>query len=59
MPPPCNISRAGRGLLGENGWELSYRLAFDLELNWAECEYLTGNLASAEERLSALSAFAH
>jgi PAS domain S-box-containing protein len=47
---------AGRGLLGENGWELSYRLTFDLELNWAECEYLTGNLASAEERLSALSA---
>ena len=47
---------AGRGLLGENGWELSYRLAFDLELNWAECEYLTGNLASAEERLSTLSA---
>jgi PAS domain S-box-containing protein len=46
---------AGRGLLGENGWELSYRLTFDLELNWAECEYLTGNLASAEERLSTLS----
>jgi PAS domain S-box-containing protein len=47
---------AGRGLLGEDGWELSYRLTFDLELNCAECEYLTGNLASAEERLSALSA---
>ena len=45
---------AGRGLLGD-GCELSCRLAFDLELNWAECEYLTGNLASAEERLSALS----
>ena len=42
-------------MLGENGWELSYRLTFDLELNWAECEYLTGNLASAEERLSTLS----
>jgi PAS domain S-box-containing protein len=47
---------AGRGLLGENGWELSYRLAFDIELNGAECEYLTGSLASAEERLSTLSA---
>jgi len=46
---------AGQGLLAGNGWELSYRLTFDLELNWAECEYLTGNLASAEERLSALS----
>ena len=30
-------------------------LTFDLELNWAECEYLTGELASAEERLSVLS----
>jgi PAS domain S-box-containing protein len=46
---------AGRGLLWENGLELTSRLAFDLELNWAECEYLTGDLASAEERLSALS----
>jgi PAS domain S-box-containing protein len=46
---------AGRDLLGENGWELNYRLTFDLELYWAECEYLTGNLASAEERLSTLS----
>jgi PAS domain S-box-containing protein len=50
---------AGRGLLADNGWELNYRLAFDLELNWAECEYLTGNLASAEERLSVLSVRAH
>ena len=32
-----------------------YRLAFDLELNRAECEYLTGELASAEKRLAALS----
>ena len=48
----CSV---GRGLLGEDGWELNYRLVFDLELNWAECEYLTGNLASAEERLSVLS----
>jgi PAS domain S-box-containing protein len=46
---------AGRDLLGENGWELNYRLTFELELYWAECEYLTGNLASAEERLSSLS----
>jgi predicted ATPase len=46
---------AGRLLLAENGWERYYRLAFDLELNRAECEYLTGELASAEERLSVLS----
>jgi len=45
----------GRTLLGETGWEQCYRLAFDLELNWAECEYLTGALASAEGRLAMLS----
>jgi PAS domain S-box-containing protein len=45
----------GYGLLGENDRTQRARLAFDLELNWAECEYLTGRLASAEERLSVLS----
>jgi PAS domain S-box-containing protein len=45
----------GRALLGENSWEQCYELAFDLELNLGECEYLTGDLASAEERLSLLS----
>jgi PAS domain S-box-containing protein len=46
---------AGRALLGETGWERCYRLTFDLELHWAECEYLIGELASAEERLARLS----
>ena len=46
---------AGRALLAENGWDRRHRLIFELELNWAECEYLTGKLALAEERLSALS----
>jgi PAS domain S-box-containing protein len=46
---------AGRALLAENGWERCYRCTFDLEFNLAECEYLTGRLASAEERLSMLS----
>ena len=45
----------GYGLLGESDREQKSQLAFDLELNWAECEYLTGRLASAEERLSVLS----
>ena len=45
----------GYGLLGESDREQTSQLAFDLELNWAECEYLTGRLASAEERLSVLS----
>jgi PAS domain S-box-containing protein len=45
----------GYGLLAENDPGQRTRLAFDLELNLAECEYLTGRLASAEERLSVLS----
>jgi PAS domain S-box-containing protein len=45
----------GRALLTDTGWEHRYRLTFDLELNWAECDYLTGDLPSAEERLAALS----
>ena len=35
---------AGRALLAENEWERCYQLTFDLELNSAECEYLTGEL---------------
>lgn len=46
---------SGRALLRENGWERHYRLTFDLELQWAECEYLTGQLSEAEERLAVLS----
>ncbi|MEA2712111.1 MAG: hypothetical protein QOK27_72, partial [Gemmatimonadales bacterium] len=45
----------GRLLLGEKGWEQCYQLTFDLELNRGECEYLTGESAAAEERLSQLS----
>ena len=46
---------AGRTLLGENAWEECNQLTFQIELNHAECEYLTGKLALAEEHLSALS----
>ncbi|WNC95492.1 AAA family ATPase (plasmid) [Paraburkholderia sp. FT54] len=46
---------AGRALVAETGWEQCYRLTFDLELNCAECEYLIGESASAEERLAMLS----
>jgi predicted ATPase/signal transduction histidine kinase len=45
---------AGRTLLEDDCWERQYRLVFDLELHLAECEFLTGELASAEKRLSAL-----
>src|SRR4029077_17308144 len=47
---------AGRALLSQNGWERHYQLTFDLELNCGDCEYLTGEFAVSEKRLSALSA---
>ncbi|WP_437978982.1 AAA family ATPase [Sorangium sp. So ce295] len=39
----------------DDRWERQYELAFALELRRAECEYLTGELGAAEERLSTLS----
>ena len=47
---------AGRALLPEDCWEQRYRLTLALELQRAECEFLTGDFAAAEERLSTLSA---
>src|SRR5437867_6452734 len=46
---------AGAALLAEDSWERRHQLTFALELNRAECEFLTGALAAAEERLTALS----
>ncbi|XXX82645.1 ATP-binding sensor histidine kinase [Sorangium sp. So ce134] len=46
---------AGAAFLEEDRWERRYELAFALELHRAECEYLTGELSAAEERLSKLS----
>ena len=46
---------AGLELLPENSWAKQYRLLFDLEIHRAECEYLTGVFATAENRLSALA----
>jgi PAS domain S-box-containing protein len=42
-------------LLSVETWDHCYRLHFDLELNRAECEFLTGDLDSARRRLSKLS----
>jgi PAS domain S-box-containing protein len=47
--------RAGRALLTHNEWQQSYRLAFDLDLCTAECEYLIGEMAAADTRLAMLS----
>src|SRR6267378_3893990 len=46
---------AGMSLLGENNWDRQNALTFALELHRAEAEFLTGDLAAAEERLSMLS----
>jgi PAS domain S-box-containing protein len=47
---------AGAALLPEDSWDRLHELAFWIELNRAECEFLTGELAAAEERLARLAA---
>jgi predicted ATPase len=50
-----NYLVAGEALLAEDCWERMYPLVFAMQVNRAECEFLTGDLAAAEERLSTLS----
>jgi PAS domain S-box-containing protein len=45
----------GVALLPKDGWHRRRELTLALELNRAECEFLTGALAEAEQRLEALS----
>jgi transcriptional regulator with GAF, ATPase, and Fis domain len=45
---------AGEALLSEEHWEQHHHLRFSLALHRAECEFLTGELLTAEERLSRL-----
>src|SRR5580658_5221219 len=47
---------AGAELLPEDGWDRRHDLAFALEVNRAECEYVTAQLGPAEDRLTALAA---
>ena len=51
-----NYLVAGAALLAEDAWERRHELIFALELHRAECEFLTGALADAEQRLTVLSA---
>jgi PAS domain S-box-containing protein len=51
----CVYLVAGMALLDESDWDSHYDLTFSLWLERAECEYLTGQLASAEARLALLS----
>jgi predicted ATPase len=46
---------AGAALLVDGSWERRHDLTFPLELQRAECEFLTGQSAAVEERLSMLS----
>src|SRR6202012_72932 len=46
---------AGTTLLAEDCWERRHALSFALQLDRAECEFLTGALTEAEQRLAALS----
>jgi PAS domain S-box-containing protein len=46
---------AARNLLTDDCWTWQYALAFALGLSSAECEFLTGELVSADERLSTLT----
>src|SRR6202022_4999333 len=51
----CVYLVAGMALLDESDWESHYDLTFSLWLERAEGEYLTGQLASGEARLSLMS----
>jgi PAS domain S-box-containing protein len=46
---------AGAALVASNRWERRHDLAFALEFHRAECEFLTGELAGAEKRLTILA----
>jgi len=46
---------AGRELLTEDAWNRQYSLTFALELHLAECEFLTGNIEAAKDRLGSLA----
>ena len=44
----------GAALLVDYSWERGHELRFELEFHRAECEFLTGQSAAAEQRLTAL-----
>ena len=50
-----NYLVAGAALLVDDSWERQHELTFALELHRAECEFLTGQLTLAEQRLNVLS----
>src|SRR5262245_33196151 len=49
-----NYLVAGSATLGEDSWERQHELAFALEWQRADCEFLSGQLSAAAARLAAL-----
>ncbi|MET0280041.1 MAG: AAA family ATPase [Steroidobacteraceae bacterium] len=47
---------AGSALLEGHGWQSCRDLTFSIEMNLGECDFLVGELLSADERLTLLSA---
>ena len=50
-----NYLAAGAALLAEDSWERRHELTFALELELAECQFMTGEHAGAEARLAGLA----
>ena len=50
-----NYLTASASLMSDDAWERSYPLMFAIEINRAECEFLTGALGEAEARLADLA----
>jgi PAS domain S-box-containing protein len=53
--PALAYFTAGDKLLSEESWARRHELAFSLQLDRAECEFLTGDQSAAEQRLATLS----
>lgn len=51
-----SLFHTGSKLLGDTGWQRNRALAFTLAFERAECEFLMGDLAAADARLSELVA---
>jgi PAS domain S-box-containing protein len=53
-----NYLVSGEALLASDQWQRRHDLAFNIEFHLAECEFLTGELVAAEQRLAMLASHA-
>src|SRR6185295_2498262 len=56
VAPALTYLTAGAALMARDGWQRRHDLVFALELHRAECEFLSGDIAAADRRLTLLSA---